>query len=58
MICREEMPQTLADAINHAYEELGKKLNEEKSVQSSGSFWSNMKTYQTQALQTNKIRIR
>ncbi len=29
MICQEEMPQALADAIRHAYEELGKKVNEE-----------------------------
>ena len=29
MICQEEMPKDLADAIRHAYEELGKKVNEE-----------------------------
>ena len=29
MICEEEMPKELADAIRHAYEELGKKVNEE-----------------------------
>ena len=29
MICQEEMPKELADAIRHAYEELGKKVNEE-----------------------------
>jgi len=29
MICEEEMPKDLADAIRHAYEELGKKVNEE-----------------------------
>ncbi|MFC2645279.1 MAG: PEP/pyruvate-binding domain-containing protein, partial [Veillonella parvula] len=29
MICQEKMPKELADAIRHAYEELGKKVNEE-----------------------------
>ena len=56
MICQEEMPAALAEAIRKSYEELGEKVGEKDpfvAVRSSAT----AETYQMLALLVNKIHI-